>query len=222
MDFYTKNDIIYQKIKDKIIYGIVKPGERLVISELADEFNVSSMPVREAIKRLQQDHFVEVIPHIGARVISFELERFRETVLIMIELEGLAAKLVIPYIDESRIIKLDQMLEAMEVTIKEKDNSMYGQLNKEFHMLIYSAGPYSQLYELIMNYWEKTEFLKAIFTKFIDRPQKSYEEHILWLNAIKEGDTEKSKEILKMHRESAFEIFIESHIKEAQSKKFSY
>ncbi len=222
MDFYTKNDIIYRRIKDKIIDGIIKPGERLVISELAAEFNVSSMPVREAIKRLQQDDFVEVIPHIGAKVISFELDRFKENVLILIELEGLAAKLATSYIDEHIIKKLDQMIEEMETAIKEKNGSRYGQLNKEFHMLIYSTGPYKHLYELIMNYWEKTEFLRDIFTKFIDRPQKSYEEHIVWLNAIKEGDPEKSKEILKMHRESAFEIFIESHVKEIQSDKSSY
>lgn len=214
MDFYTKNDIIYRRLKDKIIDGIVKPGERLIISELAAEFDVSPMPVREAIKRLQQENFVEVIPHIGARVISFELEKFKEIARILIELEGLATELTTPYIQGDIVVELNQLMKEMERAVKEKDHSLYGQLNKEFHMKIYGAGPYPYLYELISNLWEKTEFLRAIFTKFIGRPQKSYEEHILWLDALVKGDAAKAKEILKEHRISAFRIFIQVHQKE--------
>ncbi len=217
MDFLTKNDIVYQKLKDKIIDGMLKPGERIVISDLATEFNVSPMPVREAIKRLQQDEFVEVIPHIGARVASFEIGKMKEILLILMELEVLASKLAVPYINEAEVKELEGLIQEMETAIGDEDYRVYAELNKEFHGYIYSVGPYHYLRELIMGLWEKSAFYRTLFTKSAERPKQSLEEHKEWLNALKQKDVEKSQEILRKHKEIAFEIFFQSY--EEQSNK---
>jgi DNA-binding GntR family transcriptional regulator len=216
MDFLTKNDIIYQKLKDKIIDGMLKPGERIIISDLAAEFNVSPMPVREAIKRLQQDEYVEVIPHIGARVATFELDKLKEILLILTELEVLAAKLATPYINEGEVKELEGLIREMEAAIVDQDYRVYAELNKEFHGYIYSAGPYHYLRELIMGLWEKSAFYRTLFTKSTERPKRSLEEHKEWLDALKQKDVEKSQEILRKHKESAFESFFQSYEKETK------
>lgn len=214
MNYYTKNDIIYEKLKDRIIDGKLAPGQRLVIFELANEFNVSPMPVREAIKRLQQDGFLEVIPHVGARVASFDLNKFKEIVLIRMELEPLAARLATPYINADKIKELEQIILDMERAIKDKNYTQYAQLNKKFHIAIYSASPYQYLYELIMSLWTKSEFSRTIFSKFNDRMEVSIAEHKMWLQAIKDGDSQKSGNILRAHKENAFKKLIDSYEKD--------
>jgi DNA-binding GntR family transcriptional regulator len=211
MDFLTKNDIIYQKLKDKIIDGMLKPGERIIISDLAAEFNVSPMPVREAIKRLQQDEFVEVIPHIGARVASFEVDKLKEILLILTELEVLAAKLATPYIHDNQIKELEELIQEMETALEDRDYRIYAELNKEFHGCIYKASPYHYLHEMIMGLWEKSAFYRTLFTKSDTRPKESLEEHKEWLDAIKEKNVERSQEILRKHKEKAFEVFFQSY-----------
>ncbi|MFZ5966141.1 MAG: GntR family transcriptional regulator [Bacillota bacterium] len=209
MDFYTKNDIIYQKLKDMIIDGILKPGERIIISELAAEFNVSPMPVREAIKRLQQDKYVEVIPHIGAKVASFELDKLKEILLIVIEMEILASRLAAPYISDQQIKQLEEIIREMELAINNRNSLKYARLDKELHGLVYDASSYKYLYELIRDLWNKSEMYRAVFTKSIDRPQASLQEHKAWIEALKEKDVEKAQAILRKHKESAFQIFVE-------------
>ncbi|MBB6214411.1 DNA-binding GntR family transcriptional regulator [Anaerosolibacter carboniphilus] len=211
MDFLTKNDIIYQKLKDKIIDGMLKPGERIIISDLAAEFNVSPMPVREAIKRLQQDEFVEVIPHIGARVATFEVDKMKEILLILTELEVLAAKLAIPYINEGEVKELEALIGEMETAIEDQDYRVYAELNKEFHGYIYSVSPYHYLRELIMGLWEKSSFYRTLFTKSSTRPKESLKEHKEWLDALRQKDIEKSQEILRSHKEKALEVFFQSY-----------
>lgn len=214
MEFHTKNDIVYQMLKDKIIDGALKPGERIIISELAAEFDVSPMPVREAIKRLQQDEFVEVIPHIGAKVASMEWNKLREILLILTELEVLAAKLATPYIGEVEVKKLDTLIREMETAVAEQDSKKYAELNKKFHGVIYGSSPYKYLNELIMNLWNKSEFYRTLFTKSESRSQTSLEEHKEWLNALKEKNVEAVQQILRQHKESACEIFFQAHEKE--------
>ena len=217
MDFYTKNDIVYQMLKDKIIDGELKPGERIIISELAAAFNVSPMPVREAIKRLQQDEFVEVIPHIGAKVASMEWSKLREILLILTELEVLAAKLATPYIGENETKKLDDLIQEMEAVVADNDSKRYAELNKQFHGVIYGSSPYKYLNELIMSLWNKSEFYRTLFTKSESRTQISLVEHKEWLKALREKDVESVQQILRQHKESACEIFFQAHEKEIHS-----
>lgn len=214
MDFYTKNDIIYQMLKDKIIDGVLKPGERIIIADIAAEFNVSPMPVREAIKRLQQDEFVEVIPHIGAKVASMEWDKLREILLILTELEVLAAKLAVPFIGEAELRKLDDLIQEMEEAVAEKDSRRYAELNKKFHGVIYGSSPYKYLNELIMNLWNKSEFYRTLFTKSESRSEVSLLEHKQWLMAIKDKNIERVQQILRQHKESAYDIFFQAHEKE--------
>ncbi len=210
MNFYTKNDVIYHKIKDMIIDGILKPGERIIISELAAEFDVSPMPVREAIKRLQQDKFVEVIPHIGAKVASIKLDKIKEILLVLIEMEVLASKLAGPYITDHYIQQLDALIMEMEQAVEKKDNTRYAKLNKELHALVYGASPYKYIYELIKDLWDQSELYRGLFTKSIERPQRSLQEHKEWINAIKRNDWKEAQKILREHKESAYEIFIKT------------
>lgn len=218
MEFSTKNNYIYENLKDEIIEGKLIPGERIVISEVAKRYNVSAMPIREAINRLQQDGFIEVIPHIGASVSTFNIEKYKELMMIRVELEGLAAKLSTEYIDAPTISKLENLINEMEICIENKDNIQYGKLNRQFHMTIYGASPYKILYELIETLWNRSEYSRKVFTLLASRNEESLMEHKAWLEAIKEKNGEKAAQILREQKHNAITLHIEQ-LEKAQTSK---
>lgn len=214
MDFITKNDYIYEKLKDEIVEGKRRPGERIVIPDVAKQYDVSAMPIREAFNRLQQDGLIEMTPHVGARVASFDLQKFKEIMLIRIELEALAAKLSTPYIDSKKMAELEVMYQEMEKCAVENNLAQYSKLNKIFHMTIYTASPYTILAELIASLWTKSEFSRTVFTRVSSRTKESLAEHYNWLQAIKAGDAEKASQILRQQKERAVPLLIEDIEKE--------
>jgi DNA-binding GntR family transcriptional regulator len=200
MEFSTKNNYVYESLKDEIIEGKLRPGERIVIAEVVKRYNVSPMPIREAINRLQQDGFVEVIPHVGARVTPFDIERHKELMLIRTELECLAVKLSGDYIDDKLLTKLDELLVQMEECVKNNNNKRYGKLNIKFHTLIYEASPHTILQELIASLWARSEFSRGIFEKIPERNIESLAEHKAMVEALKERDAEKASAILRKQK----------------------
>lgn len=199
MEFNTKNNYVYEKLKDEIIEGLLRPGERIIISDVCKRFDVSPMPIREAISRLQQDGFVEVVPHVGARVSSFDLERHKELMLIRIELETLAVRLA--KIDDGTLARLEEILREMEDSLRNNDNRKYGKLNKEFHLLIYGSSPYKMLYDLILTHWQRSEFSRDIFERIPGRNEASLAEHKAMVEAIKDQDMDRAAQILRQQKE---------------------
>lgn len=199
MEFNTKNNYVYEKLKDEIIEGKLRPGERIIISDVCRRFDVSPMPIREAINRLQQDGFVEVVPHVGARVSPFDLERHKELMLIRIELETLAVRLA--KIDDETLVRLEEILREMEDSLRNNDNKKYGKLNKEFHLLIYSSSPYKMLFDLILTLWQRSEFSRDIFEKIPGRNEASLAEHKAMVEAIKDLDMDRAAQVLRQQKE---------------------
>ncbi len=211
MEYETKNDIVYRLLKDEIIEGNLKPNERLVIADIAKKYNISAMPVREAMKRLQQDGFVENLTHVGTRVISFNMEELKEIIDVRTELENYATRLATPLIDEPTIHILQDILKEMEIIAKAKDSKRYSVLNKLFHMTIYKAAPNKVLYKQISSLWEKSEISKSVFFLDPNRADISVQEHKEWINAIQEHDTVKSVNLLKRHKEAAYRVLFDAY-----------
>lgn len=215
MEYSTKNSYIYESLKEEIIMGKLRPGERIIISEVARRYNVSPMPIREAINRLQQDGFVDVIPHVGARVCSFDLARHQELMLIRIELETLAVKLSTPHIGHDVVARLEQIIGEMEEAVKNKEHKRYGKLNVQFHHTIYGAGPYKILYDLIITLWGRSEHSRGIFESLSERNAESLAEHKAMVAAIKNKDGETASQLLRKQKE----VSTAMHVKFLQEKE---
>ena len=207
-NYVTKNDYVYKQLKSDILEGRLRPGERIVVADLASRFELSPMPVREALVRLQQEDLIEIIPHTGARVAFTNMKKFMEIVAIRIELETFAAKLATIHITQEQIEKLTKLVEQME-QVDDRDPVAYENLNRTFHELVYSSCQNQQLYELIMSLWEKSQVSRTIFLRLSDRVATSIEEHKMWLMAIMERNEEKVAAIVRQHKEKAFKRLAE-------------
>src|SRR6266498_3517928 len=114
----TKQERVYQAIRERILNGAYGPGYRVVIDSLAEEFAVSALPVREAIRRLEAEGLVIYRPNAGAQVAPADPGLFDEEMTVLAVLEGYATALAAPELSEKDIADLqavnDRMVRAME------------------------------------------------------------------------------------------------------------
>lgn len=206
--YSTKNEILYNQLKEKILNGVLHPGERMVVANIAKEFQVSPMPVREAFQRLQQDGLIEIVPHVGAHVKALDLKTFQEIIYIRNELEPIAARLAAVNMPQARIDELFALTEEMEKCVQDGDPRLYTQLNLRFHECIYAECGNATLYDLIQSLRNKTERSKSIFMRDHQRMVTSTVDHKHIAQCIRDRDPEAAYTAFRSHKQTGFEIVI--------------
>src|SRR5215203_5876315 len=104
----TKQERVYQDVRERILAGTYVPGFRIVIDALAEEFGVSALPVREAIRRLEAEGLVVFRPNVGAQVSPAEPGLFEEELSVLAVLEGYATALAAPLLEATDIARLHE------------------------------------------------------------------------------------------------------------------
>jgi len=214
--FRTKTDFVHNYLKEKILAGELLMGESINISQLSKELHVSIIPVREAIQRLETEGLVDIIPHKGAYVRSFNPEKIREIYSIRAVLEGLAAKMAIPNLDDEKFKHLREMAESMKQCALEEDDEKFGTLNKEFHQFIYQHST-PMLFDMIFNLWTGN-WSKTIFMFKPNRMHAAAAEHFEIIDAMEAKDGELTEQLVKTHKLRTAELF-ENALNKLQEKK---
>jgi DNA-binding GntR family transcriptional regulator len=197
LKFITKNVAVYEALRKDIIEGRLKPGQKIIMSEVAREFGLSDIPVREAIRRLESEGYVHFTPHVGAIVSELDGDKIIELYLIRTELESLATRLAVPHVTSRDIDFLVKKNQEMELAIEAEKLEKLGALNKDFHLRIYRAAPYPTLTQLIEDLWEKMERTQCVFSFVPERAVSSVEEHKKIIEALKAKDTKLAEKLVK-------------------------
>ena len=206
--FKTKSQVVYDYLKESLMSGDIKPGEKIITRAVAEKLGVSEIPVREAIKMLESQGFVEVTPHVGAKVVHINLEELEEFYMIRSELEGLAARLASKHIKGSDIAKLEKIQEEHKKAIESEDPKRIADLNQQFHFTIYRSSPYKHLYNMISNLWANANIsrINSIFFLSPGRGEETLKEHEQIIEALRRGDGDLACKIIKRQKVIAFEI----------------
>lgn len=198
--FKTKTEVVYDFLKKNILNGRYQPGEKIVISVIARQLDVSDIPIREALKRLQTEGFLDITPHVGAKVVEIDQDEFEQITLIRAELEGLATRLSINYLSEKDFKELDRLNREGDVLVKNKSYRQLAELNKKFHFTIYQSLPHNVITKMISDLWDKARMQPHVFTYSVDRCRQSQKEHKLVVKALKKGDGNTAGEIVKKQK----------------------
>lgn len=203
--FQTKNDIVYNALKEQIVTGEIMPGERITVMQVAEEFGVSAMPVREALKRLQQEGLVTITPHAGAQVVKCDDKQYQEITEIRTLLEPYAAMLATRRLSDQDLEHLEKLLAEMEKCVESRDNVAYSELNTKFHQYIYDRCGNATLVETISSLWEKTRMSKNVFLMERDRIAPSMDEHWECMECLRQRDPEAVRSAFDRHKRRGFE-----------------
>ncbi len=200
MEFTTKSEAVRRQLRERIIGREVRPGQKIVITEIAREFGISEIPVREAIKKLESEGLVKFTPHVGAVVNDLAHDEFLELYLMRIELEALATKLSAPHMEPEDIAELRSLVGEAERAIEEGKTDVLGALNKSFHLKIYKTAPYPFLYRTIVDLWERFELMQCVFAYVPERAVPSWDEHKLIVEALENRDAAKAAKLVRQQK----------------------
>jgi len=150
-------ELVFAAMREAIVKGELKPGERLMEVQLAEEMGVSRTPVREAIRKLELEGLVVMVPRKGAYVAGLTLKDAANVFEIRGSLEGLAAALAAERITEEEINDLDRVLEDIAKAGEKGDVDTIIKKDMEFHQKLFSATRNERLAQIISNLKEQID-----------------------------------------------------------------
>lgn len=207
--YETKANYVFDYLKEQITKGKYQQGESIVISRVADELEMSTIPVREALKRLESEGLVELTPHKGAQVTTFNSKKINDVLEVRAVLEGYAARAACDRIDDSTFRKLTDMNEEMRNYANKGMDEKFSTLNKEFHRILYNATKNSTLFDAIFNLWDGGNWSKSLFAYFPEKMMESVTEHDEILSAIKNNSPELAEKITREHKMKNIKYYLE-------------
>ena len=190
-EYLPLRDVVFNTLRQAIITGEFAPGERLMEIALANRLGVSRTPVREAIRKLELEGLVKIIPNKGAYL--------RDVLEVRCSLEELAAELAAERMDEEGQEKLDQALVEFESAIESGDNAAIADSDMEFHDIIFDATGNPRLIQIIGNLREQFYRYRLEYVKDTDYHIVLLNEHKELVNAIRAGKKEEARKIMKKH-----------------------
>lgn len=150
-EYLPLRDVVFGTLRDAILTGKLLPGERLMENQLADKLGVSRTPVREALRMLELENLVELVPRKGAQVLDMSEKDVVDILEIRSALEGLATRLACQKISEDGIEKLRALEEKFEKAIADGEQELIAALDEEFHDVIFSATQNDKLCQMYHN-----------------------------------------------------------------------
>ena len=199
MVYKTKVDLVYEELLEKLTNGIYKPGEKLIINHISKENGISDIPVREAIRRLESEGYVKILPNQGAVVYDSTPESINEIFGIKAVLEGYATRLAMDELGKEDYAELHRINSELQAAIEKGEAKLRGELNTEFHHAIYNACGSQELKNMIETFWRKYKITKMVLTALPGRSKSSVKEHEEILAFMETGDYDKAEKAMRNH-----------------------
>jgi DNA-binding GntR family transcriptional regulator len=214
------HELVVEQLTNWIMDGTLKAGQRIIPEEICNTFGVSRMPVRDALKVLEESGLVIVKPYLGTTVVSLTLEDIRELYILRIALEPVAAFHAVSSITDEEIESLVEIQSELEEIYKkdasERDKMQIYDANRRFHMALYSCSRMKRLCKTIDGIWNNLAYarLKSVYEtdKYLNAMEK---EHSAYLDCINKRDAQGVSDLilkaLRDHYDRLYEIYHDKH-----------
>lgn len=188
-------------IRDAIVDGDYEPGQKLSEVNLSEYYQVSRTPIREALKQLEREGLVEIIPRVGTCVTKPTEKELKELFTVKEVLEGLAAGLLAVNRSTEEIKRIQKSVADMEKAIQTSDNKLYVNANTVFHKAILEGADNSKLSYMLNLLLNQIPYNRYVYLTIEDpkRLKKSLNEHKAILAAIEKGDPEEAEKAMREH-----------------------
>ncbi|HTX07362.1 MAG TPA: GntR family transcriptional regulator [Solirubrobacteraceae bacterium] len=184
----TKQQQVYDVIRERILGGAYSPGFRVVIDALAAEFGVSALPVREAIRRLEAEGLVVYRANAGAQVAPADPGLFEDELTVVAVLEGYVTALAAPHLEAADLDQLRKKTDEMVAAMERMDALSFGRHNQEFHEIVYAHCPNQALVDMVHEVGRRLDAIRrTVFTHIPYRGAKSIAEHRELIDLLARG-----------------------------------
>lgn len=186
-------------LRQEILQGVVKPGERLRQVEIASRYGTSRIPVREALKQLHTEGLVSLLSHVGARVSTLNIAELNEIYLIRERVEPYAIHLSTPNLTDSDHRQLGELLTKMNASANVDDLGDWIELDRRFHLLTYAGMAMPRLMRIIESLWDSTQQYRRAYVGLPESLSIAHREHLLILAALERGSASDAERLSLAH-----------------------
>jgi DNA-binding GntR family transcriptional regulator len=191
---------VAEKLREKIVRGEILEGEQLRQDAIAQEFQVSRIPVREALRQLEAEGVITIVPHRGAVVSLLSCDEIEELFEMRAVLETEVLRVSIPNLTEADFARAEEVLATYDAALRDEgDVGEWGRLNTIFHSILYNGARRPQFMAVIRNInynGERYIRLQLYLTRAVERAR---EEHRMLLDLCRKRDVEAACELLARH-----------------------
>lgn len=200
MDEYLPlRDVVFNTLRQAILRGELKPGTRLMEIQLANKLGVSRTPIREAIRKLENEGLVLMTPRKGAEVAEITEKNMLDVLEVRKTLEELTAELACDRITAKQIEELKKAEEEFEKTLKTDDVTRIAEADVIFHDVIFAATDNQRLINLLNNLREQMYRFRVEYLKKSEYYPDLIREHKQLIDAITSGQKEIARETIAKH-----------------------
>ena len=206
MDSYLPlRDVVFNTLRNAILRGDLKPGERLMEMHLANKLGVSRTPIREAIRMLEQEGLAVTIPRKGAQVAKMTEKDLQDVLEIRDSLDELAVRMACQRLTEDQLVELKSAMKDFEMATKSKDARKICEADENFHNVIYRMADNPKLETIVNNLLEQMYRYRYEYVKENSSYQQLIHEHAAIIEGFEKRDEAYVKEIMHTHLENQIE-----------------
>ncbi len=199
------SEVATRYLRDAILEGRLRGGARIRQEAVARELGTSRIPVREALRQLENEGLVHLVPRSGARVARLDFEESAEVYRIREELEPLAIAQSAPGLTDAQIDHLRELMLQIE---RSDDPAIWLLCDRRFHLASYAAAPMPRLLKMIENFWNSTQQYRRVYYGMVASARQSaptsdlpmtHTDHRLLFDALERRDPVDAESVLRMH-----------------------
>ena len=198
-EYLPLRDVVFNTLRQAILRGELKPGERLMVIQLANKLGVSRTPIREAIRKLELEGLVLMVPRKGAEVAEITEKNLMDVLEVRKALEELAVELACDRISQGQIEEMKVAAKEFQQVLKSGDVTKIAEADVKFHDIIFSATDNQRLISLLNNLREQMYRFRVEHLKKKECYPKLMEEHELIIEMIEKRRKKEACEIIGKH-----------------------
>lgn len=198
-DRYSLRGRVFDAIREKILSGEFKQGDELREVTIGHELGVSRTPVREALRQLELEGLVEIIPNKGAYVIGITAKDIEDIYRMRSLLEGLCARYAVKHVTKEQLDELEEITYLTDFYVQKENYDQLCELDNRFHDLLYHASGSRMLSHVLSDFHHYVERIRKVSLANPDRSRLFNEEHKAILKAIQEHDVVMAEKLANEH-----------------------
>jgi DNA-binding GntR family transcriptional regulator len=206
----TKLQFAYSALRDAIIRCELAPGERVVIDDLARRFDVSIIPVREALRMLESEGLIVSVAHTGTTIAPISRRSVVEVFAILEGLETVSARAAASQAKPLDLGRLDTLVARMDRALSQNRPGTWAELNTEFHLAISALSGMPMVEQMLgraLDHWDRVRrhFFAGVFTR---RASTAQREHHHMVSHLRAGDGDAVERIMRQHNRAALQAYL--------------
>lgn len=198
-EYLPLRDVVFNTLRQEILTGKLKPGERLMEIQLANKLGVSRTPIREAIRKLELEGLVIMIPRRGAEVAQITLKDLKDVMEVRCALDVLAIELACERMGQEELESLYRACENFREAVKTKDTRKMAEADVIFHDMIVVSTSNKRLIQLVSNLSEQMYRYRFEYLKDVTSHGMLQQEHLEMYQSILDKDKTAAANVVRKH-----------------------